>query len=328
LNAAHSNAASIPTFWCVQAQDDIYFEPNCLTELPASVVPQNSVSFLNERIKFFTDTPAAEGGTTFVDGDRQCILFRQRCRLLNAQQHEALSPAEQALRLTASSQLLNVPNHDLYFGDTAALDSAGKPTGRSRTLPRPDPCPSKPYPTRCYLGLADTAQACTCSGGEVGPEGVATAGQPRDFACPEKVVSLGLHNYIIFMTETASLLAVDSTDTLSEPNVNYRKLIDFHQAEWEMGLLKSTVVYQHEIIEVLASSRLLSSIGFCINLLVIIVQYYIFAGQIGQLSSLRDRVSGVVERLIRRVQTDAGPGLQGASAARKNSVPDTSGAVQ
>jgi hypothetical protein len=73
-----------------------------------------------------------------------------------------------------------------------------------------------------------------------------------------------------------------------------------------MGLLKSTVVYQHEILEILAFSKLLSGIGFSIILILVILQYYIFARQIVHLSNLRDRVSGIVDRLIRRVDADAG----------------------
>ena len=261
---------------------------------------------MDSRISFFTNTPAAEGGSTFLGGARRCTLFRQRCRLLNAQQYEALSPGERRLRFTASSSLLNVPDHDFFFTEVLEVDSAGKPTGRFRTSPRPDPCPSKPYPPGCYQGLANDSLACTCSGGEQGPEGVATAQQARDFPCPEKVVALGLHNYIIFMTETAAMLAVDPVDGLHESNQNYRKLVDFHQAEWEMGLLKSTVVYQHEILEILAFSKLLSGIGFSIILILVILQYYIFARQIVHLSNLRDRVSGIVDRLIRRVDADAG----------------------
>jgi hypothetical protein len=273
-------------------QDAFLFQPGCLTELPGKAVPKSSLTFTHKRISMLS--------LVFVNGGELCPLYKQRCRFLDEQQYSDLSPAEKRVQVSSLSRLLNKPDADASYlsVEQCLVDSAkNSSNSRLRFTPRPDPCYATPYLSGCYYGKVDMSM-CRCNGGELSPEFcTAQAGQARDFECGDPAASEGLHNFLIQTVEHARALSADPVESLMESNPNYRFVADYYVDEWRLGLLASTLIYQHEAIEGMRNNSLISDVVFGIVIATILIQYAFLAFRYAKLQTRLGAVKQIVKRL-------------------------------
>jgi hypothetical protein len=293
-----------------ESQDNLLFKSVCLTELPETAVPRTALTFQNPRLKPHSNP--------FLTGSTRCKLFRQHCRLLNADQHASLSAAEKRVRYSATTNFLNMPDTDGAFASVPqcgprtagapgkdgaagkAVDgNAGPKAIGNRVMPRPDPCPQTPYPAACYFrSMANDEEAqCQCTGGEVSPEGcVAEPRQARDFPCPDGTASSGLHNYLVTYIDTAIRLVSVQDSELDDKQSDYRFIADYYTPELIMGLSAATFLYLQEVMFAIEDSTIVTQVGFAIMLAVILLQYSFLKLRIYALAKKHDAVLRIVKR--------------------------------
>ena len=278
------------SFGRYSVQDNLLFKSNCLTEIPEADIPKSSMTFTNPRILTFS--------ASFVGGEKLCPLFLQRCRFLDRAQYKGLSAAERRIQYSSKTQYVNMPNSDPFFASVQQCQNGTDvPTRKSRSTPRPDPCPETPYPAGCYFRTVPEAQ-CTCRGGEVGPEGcIATAGQERDFPCPDPTASSGLHNFIVTVADKALQLSKDADDMLSESNPNFRFLVDFDSNDFKGGLMAATLIYQQEAMGKIADNSIITMVGFVWAMLIVVGQYFFLGMRLSRLIESHTHIEEIIQRM-------------------------------
>jgi hypothetical protein len=155
-----------------------------------------------------------------------------------------------------------------------------------------------------------------------------------DFPCsgfdriPEQdpMVSQGLHCYIIYMSDLASVIAQAPEKRLLRTNREYIAYNQHDQDEWDLGLLKSTLVYQSEALVAIELTTTYVIILFILILVIVLAQYLFLGRRIEGLMQEHTGMSGIVNRFkeeeaqiaqLREMKTNDPQGSTHTAATRR-----------
>jgi hypothetical protein len=118
----------------------------------------------------------------------------------------------------------------------------------------------------------------------------------------DPVTTQGLHNFVLYMTDLAVTLAEAPDAALVDTNREYEKLMEHNNAEWLLGLEKSTLIYQHEALAQMDGTSTVVGILYGFVTIVVLLQFIFLGRKIEDLMMEKVGLSQLVNRFVSKAE--------------------------
>merc|ERR1711937_727103 len=112
----------------------------------------------------------------------------------------------------------------------------------------------------------------------------------------DPVTTQGLHNFVLYMTDLAITLAEAPDAALTDTNREHKN------AEWLLGLEKSTLIYQHEALAQMDGTSTVVGVLYGFVTVVVLLQFVFLGRKIEDLMMEKVGLSQLVNRFVSKAE--------------------------